>query len=84
MYPQAIAPGATVVFDIRKLRDEQTPDSEGRRLPRNLTVGQIHWSIHGNSSSRLIGRSEVISRSGKVSSSYSCGICCPNSTTPLT
>jgi hypothetical protein len=79
LYPQEIAPGATTTFDIGKLRDEQTPDSENRRLPRNLTMGQIRWSLVGGSVTRLIGRSEVISRSDKVSSSYSCGVCCQNS-----
>lgn len=77
--PREIAAGATATFDIRKLRDEQTPDSTGGKLPRNLTVGQIRWSLKGDSSTRLIGRSEVVSKSGKVSNSYSCGVCCPNS-----
>ncbi len=79
MYPQELAPGATAVFDFRQLRDRQTPDSSGRVLPPNLTVGQIRWSMVGGSATTLIGRSEIISKSGKVSSSYSCGICCRNS-----
>lgn len=79
LYPQELAPGATAVFDIRSIRDQQIPDSEGRRLPANLAVGQIRWSIVGAPQTRLIGRSEVISKTGKVSSSYSCGVCCPNS-----
>ena len=79
LYPQQLAPGASAVFDIRKIRDNQTPDSSGRLMPRNLTVGQIRWSMVGSSATRMIGRSEIISKSGKVSSSYSCGVCCRNS-----
>lgn len=77
--PQQLAPGATKIFDVRKLRDEQTPDNTGVKLPLNLTVGQIRWSAIGEPSTKLIGRSEVISASGKVSSSYSCNTCCKNS-----
>jgi hypothetical protein len=35
-----IAPGATKVFDIRKIRDEQRPDIDGHPLPRNLEIAQ--------------------------------------------
>ncbi len=79
MYPHELAPGATAVFDLRKIRDQQIPDSSGRLLPPNLTLGQIKWSIIRGFSTRLIGRSEIISRTGKVSSSYSCGVSCGNS-----
>lgn len=79
LYPQELAAGAMATFDVRKIRDEQMPDSTGEVLPRTMSVGQIRWSINGDSSTRLIGRSEVVSLLGKVSSSYSCGVCCPNS-----
>jgi hypothetical protein len=73
-----IAPGATKTFDIRKLRDEQKPDVNGRPLQRNLEFAQVRWSVRGKV--RLNGRAEVVSVKNRVSSSYSCFICCPNST----
>lgn len=79
MYPRELAPGETATFDFRKIRDQQIPDSSGKVLPLNLTVAQIRWSMIGRAQTRMIGRSEIISKSGKVSSSYSCGVCCRNS-----
>jgi len=79
MYPRELAPGETAAFDFRKIRDQQIPDSSGKVLPLNLTVAQIRWSMIGRAQTRMIGRSEIISKSGKVSSSYSCGVCCRNS-----
>jgi hypothetical protein len=79
LYPQEIAAGATALFDFRKIRDDQIPDSSGRTLPPNLTIGQIRWSIVGLPIARLIARSEIVSRSENVSSSYSCPVCCPDS-----
>ncbi len=79
MYPRQLAPGETAAFDFRRMRDEQTPDSSGRVLPRGLTVAQIRWSMVGGAQTRMIARSEIVSASGKVSSSYSCPVCCPNS-----
>jgi hypothetical protein len=71
-----LAPGATKLFDIRKIRDEQKPDVNGHPLPRNLQIAQARWSIRHNI--RLNGRSEVVSLKDGVSSSYSCSLCCPN------
>jgi hypothetical protein len=79
LYPQAVAPGATASFDFRQIRDRQTPDSSGRVLPVDFTIGQIRWSMVGGTATTLIGRSEIISKLDKVSSSYSCNICCRNS-----
>ena len=79
LYPQTLAPGETAVFDFRKIRDEQIPDSSGKLLPKDLTVAQIRWSMIGSGQTRMIGRSEIVSKSGKVSSSYSCNVCCRNS-----
>lgn len=69
-------PGETKTFDLRKLRDDQTPDVFGRPLPRDLTIAQARWRVRGNT--RLNGRSEVVSIKDSVSSSYSCFLCCPN------
>jgi len=71
-----LAPGATKIVDIRKIRDEQTPDINGHYLPRNLQIAQAKWSIRHNI--RLNGRAEVVSLKDGVSSSYSCFSCCPN------
>ncbi len=74
-----ISAGETKTFDVRKLRNEQTPDRDGHTLPRDMATGQIRWSARGDGSVRMIGRAEVVSLADGVSSSYSCGICCQNS-----
>jgi hypothetical protein len=68
LYPQKLEPGATKTFDIRKIRDQQIPDSQGRQLPLDLSFAQIRWSLVGAPQTRLIGRSEVVSKTDKVSS----------------
>lgn len=75
-----LAVGETATFDLRQLRDEQQPDRTGKTLPLTLDKGQFHWTIvatHGDP--HIIGRAEVVSRSGRVASSYSCPVCCPDS-----
>lgn len=74
-----LKPGETKTVDIRKLRDEQTPDRDGHTLPRDLTTAQIRWSIRGNGSIPMSGRAEIVSLRDGVSSSYSCTTCCPHS-----
>jgi hypothetical protein len=71
--------GQTKTYDIRKLRDEQTLDREGNPFPLAMETGQIRWSMLGDGSTRMTGRAEVVSIRDGVSSSYSCGICCPYS-----
>lgn len=76
---QELAVGETASFDIRKLRDQQIPDERGNVIPTTATIGQFSWSIlRATDGVRLNGRSEVISRSRHVDSSYSCPVCCPN------
>ena len=61
---------------------EQKPDNKDEVIPKSVKGGQFHWSVFGGSgagSPRLLGRSEVVSLSKKVSSSYSCPSCCPDS-----
>jgi hypothetical protein len=78
--PQVLAVGETTVFNIKKLRDEQIPDRNGYLIPRLATGGQLRWSVRsGDGTEQLIGRSEVVSLSRKVSSTYSCELCCPYS-----
>jgi hypothetical protein len=75
-----LAVGETATFDLRQMRDEQKPDRVGKTLPRNLDRGQFHWSLVATpGEAHIIGRAEVISRSARVSSSYSCPVCCPDS-----
>jgi hypothetical protein len=74
--------GETAVFDIRKLRDEQIPDSKDVKLPKDAKFGQFWWNtIFGNGTDKLIGRNEVVDRSSGISASFSCPYCnCPYST----
>jgi hypothetical protein len=75
-----LAAYGTATFDLRKLISEQKPDNQGNVIPLSTTGGQFHWSIFGAPpSSKFIGRSEVVSVSNHVSSSYSCPACCPES-----
>jgi hypothetical protein len=77
---EELAVGETVYFDLRKLRDEQIPDKDGRVIPLTVESGQFHWSkVGGGRETDLIGRTEVTSVSGHVSSSFSCPVCCPDS-----
>ena len=77
---EGLAAAATASFDLRKIISEQKPDNQGNVIPLSTTGGQFHWSIfHSPPESRFIGRSEVISVSEGVASSYSCPGCCPDS-----
>ncbi len=78
--PIKLAPGETAIFDFKKIRDEKIKDGAGQVIPASASGGQFYWSIWGGGpSARLIGRNEVVSASNWVSSSFSCGLCCPNS-----
>lgn len=77
--PRELAAGQTVSFDLRKMRDEQQPDRLGHVLPQTLDRGQFHWSVVATpGESRIIGRAEVVSRSERITASYSCPVCCPD------
>ena len=77
---QELAARGTATFDLRKIISEQKPDNKGEVIPASVKGGQFHWSVFGGAaSSKLIGRSEVVSLSKRVSSSYSCPSCCPDS-----
>ena len=73
---ETLESGKSAKFNVNRLRDEQIPDEKGRVIPKTATVGQFTWSILGAKTNRLIGRSEVVSKSQNISSSYSCNICC--------
>jgi hypothetical protein len=77
---QEVPVAGTATFDLRKLIAEQQPDNQGNLIPPSVKGGQFHWSVFGGpETSKLIGRSEVVSLSAQVSSSYSCPACCPDS-----
>lgn len=78
--PRDLAAGQTATFNLKQIRDGQIPDSHGNVIPLTVTSGQFRWSLIQKSpgSPHLIGRSEVVSRSGRVSISYSCPMCCPS------
>ena len=100
-----LAAGETAFFDLKKIRDQQSKDKDGRVIPKNITSGQFHWSrFKGGDEVKLIGRLEMLSivspingiaaeamqgtgstlqrrrrTKRNVSSSFSCGLCCPDS-----
>jgi hypothetical protein len=76
---QTIKPNQTIAIDFRELRDNQTPDGMGRVIPLEADIGQIAWTVKGGENKVLSGRSEQISTSGGVASTYSCANCCPDS-----
>jgi hypothetical protein len=66
--------GETVNYDLRKIRDEQLPDSRGRVIPLSVSSGQVHWSANGDG--MMIGRSEQADLVAGTSSNYACMNCC--------
>ena len=68
------------VRSARVARPAAMKDGTGRTLARGTDHGRFIWSVYGGGqSARLVGRAEVISARRGVSSSYSCGQCCPDS-----
>lgn len=78
--PRELAIGETATFDLREIQAAQKPDHKGKQFSKSVASGQFHWSVAptpGNP--KLVGRAEVVSQADKVSSSYSCPTCCPDS-----
>jgi hypothetical protein len=71
--------GQSSFFDVLALRDQQVPDAFGHKLPLGLQQAQFRWSLHAPTTARFAGRGEMVSLNKHVSSSYSCGTCCPDS-----
>ncbi|MGH9899944.1 MAG: hypothetical protein ACRD4L_13955, partial [Pyrinomonadaceae bacterium] len=67
---QVVAPQQEVAIDIRRLRDNQTPDSIRRVIPKEVSSGQVTWRKFGPQV--LTGRLEVFSKSLARASSFSC------------
>jgi hypothetical protein len=86
---RAIAPHQTIEIDVKKLRDEQTPDENGQIIPLGATKGQLKWSIKQTGSPpageetrqslALIGRTEQIDLENGTSSNYACQNWCESS-----
>ncbi len=72
---QLIDAGQTMLIDIKKLRDEQVKDSNGKTLPRNLTKGQVEWHNRG-SLGQFIGRLVQYDPVAGTANSFSCGYFC--------
>ncbi len=73
-----LAAGETAVFDMKQVIDEQKPDYGKSLLPKNLQLGQFKWLVHGVTGGKIIlnGRAEMVSRSQRISTSYSCAPPC--------
>jgi hypothetical protein len=78
--PFELAAAASATFDLRTLRNQRRKDGVGQTLPPGADHGRFIWTVfQGGQSARLIGRAEIVSARHGVSSSYSCGQCCPDS-----
>lgn len=69
-----------IAYDIRKIRDEQTPDIYGNTIPLYVTGGKAYWSLNGKGDRDIIGRIEQADVVSGLSSTSACGRCCMNST----
>jgi hypothetical protein len=84
-----LLPNQTIEIDIKKLRDEQTPDEAGRTIPSYIASGQLKWSMkqtaevpaeeEARQQLALIGRTEQIDVINGISSNYACQNCCGDS-----
>ena len=50
---RTLAAGETALFDLRKIRDEQRPDSLGHRLPIDASIGQLKRAIRSSTEHRI-------------------------------
>jgi hypothetical protein len=68
-----LAVGETAFFDLKKIRDQQIPDANGKVLPQNVSIGQFRWHWYpGPNAPHMIGRAAMVSESNGISASYSC------------
>ena len=83
-----IAANETVHIDVKKLRDEQIPDEQGRTIPLSVSSGQLQWTLRRKdnladddvrANLSLIGRSEQVDITKGVSNNYACQNCCAGS-----
>ena len=79
--PVVLPPFATHIYDVDAVREQQTPDFQGTRIPLPARAGKFHWT--GDPREReigLLGRMQVTSQSAQRASSFSCGGVCPGPT----
>ena len=69
-----LEPGDSIAVDLTQLRDSQASDVQGRKLPKNLTEGQLFWV--SRRAQAIIGRVIMFDRSSGKASNFSCPICC--------
>lgn len=74
---KTLAAATSIMFDLRKLRDEQTPDANGNVIPLSASSGQVQWSSV-RERGMLLGRSEQVDTKLGYSSNYACMNCCTN------
>jgi hypothetical protein len=67
--------GQTITIDLKKLRDEQIPDSFGKKLPLNITEGQIAWLDRGPASGQFLGRLVQYNVAKGTASSFTYATC---------
>jgi hypothetical protein len=74
---KTLAPGETVKFDVREIRDSQMIGSEGNTVPLNAVTGHVSWVVFGKMASMpLIGRAQTVDISTGLVSTYECQLCC--------
>jgi hypothetical protein len=85
---KSIAGRETVHIDVKKLRDDQTPDEKGRIIPLSVSSGQLQWTLRRKDSLpdddvrtnlSLIGRSEQVDLTKGIVNNYACQNCCSGS-----
>jgi hypothetical protein len=77
-----LQPHETRAIDLRKLRDAQTADLKGNKIPAQASDGSVVWSRLDNVP--VMGRLLVLQRHKGISSNYDCSICdCPPAFTAL-
>lgn len=73
-----LSPHETRAIDLRALRDAQTPDLKGDRIPADATDGSVNW-VRADLVP-VTGRVVVINRNDGTASSFDCCTAnCPNS-----
>lgn len=76
---KTIGPGRTDLLDVGALRRDRVPDAVGVTLPEDAEAGQVLWSVQGPVDHVLVGRSEQIDATGRMSTTYACANCCADS-----
>jgi hypothetical protein len=67
--------GQTITIDLKQLRDEQIPDIFGKKIPLNITEGQIAWMDRGPTSGQFVGRLAQYNVAKGTASSFTYATC---------